>query len=78
MRVYPNRLLHAPGDPDCADLEKQLSQAAADSGAGGHAGRAWRRQLPVTDGMSRLQRQVAGAGRNPPQEKPQAFVDAAL
>ncbi|KAL2129365.1 hypothetical protein VTI74DRAFT_7902 [Chaetomium olivicolor] len=84
--VYRHRLLYAPGDPDYVELEKKLRKlppipvpaVTLDGLADGN--------FPATDGASsakyftgpRVHHQVAGAGHNLPQEKPQAFVDAVL
>ncbi len=84
--VYRHRLLYAPGDPDYAQAEEALLKqppipvpaVTLDGLADGN--------FPPTDGSSsarqftgpRVHHQVARAGHNLPQERPDAFVDAVL
>lgn len=83
---YKHRLLYAPGDQQYENLERELLKqpnitvpaVTLDGLADGN--------FPPTDGSSsashfsgpRVHHQVAGAGHNLPQEKPQAFIDAVL
>jgi len=86
LHVYRHRLLYAPGDPAYADLETRLLRqpqisaptVTLDGLADGN--------FPPTNGSSsaqyfsgsRVHHQVAGAGHNLPQEKPDAFVAAVI
>ncbi|KAJ3499820.1 hypothetical protein NLG97_g29 [Lecanicillium saksenae] len=83
---YQHRLLYAPGDARYEHLEKALLKQPSiqaptvtlDGLADGN--------FPATDGSSsashfagpRVHHQVAGAGHNLPQEKPEAFIQAVL
>jgi pimeloyl-ACP methyl ester carboxylesterase len=86
LHVYRHRLLYAPGDPDYAELEERLLKqpvipvpaVTLDGLADGN--------FPPTNGSSsaqyftgpRVHHQVAGAGHNLPQERPDAFIDAVV
>ncbi|KAI5457968.1 Alpha/Beta hydrolase protein [Mariannaea sp. PMI_226] len=84
--VYRHRLLYAPGDPEYAEIEKELLKqprisvpaVTLDGLADGN--------FPPTNGSSsaayftgkRVHHQVKDAGHNLPQEKPEAFISAVL
>lgn len=84
--VYQHRLLYAPGDPAYAELEKNLLKQPKISVPTVTLDGLMDGNFPPTNGSSsaayftgpRVHHQVAGAGHNLPQERPDAFVDAVL